>query len=175
MVITLHDGDYGLTWWWLWTLHYILHDGDDVHYITWWWLRTLHDGDYGHYITWWWLWTLHNMMVTTDITLQDGNLKLHYMMVTMDITLHDGDDGHYITRWWWWTWLCMMVTMDIALHDGADGQYITWWRWRTLYGPSADKRNLTTFCNMLSNTHLRSVENHNFLLSFKEGLFMCDT
>ena len=37
------------------------------------------------------------MMVTTDITLHDGNLTLHYMMVAMDITLHDGDDGHYIT------------------------------------------------------------------------------
>ena len=41
-------------------------------------------------------------------------------------------------------------------------------------GPPADKRDLTTFCNKLTNTHLKSVKNHSFLLSFKEGSFMRD-
>ena len=39
-------------------------------------------------------------------------------------------------------------------------------------GPPADKRALTTLCNKSTNTHLKSVKNHNFLLSFKEGSFM---
>ena len=36
---------------------------------------------------------------------------------------------------------------------------------------------VTTFCNMLSNTHLKSVKNHDFLLSFKEvgWLYRCFT
>ena len=41
-------------------------------------------------------------------------------------------------------------------------------------GHPADKRDFTTFCNMLSYTRLKSAKNRNFLLSFKEDSFMCD-
>ena len=42
----------------------------------------------------------------------------------------------------------------------------------TKFGPPAEKRDLTTFCNMLSNTNSKSVKNNYFILSFKEGSFM---
>ena len=44
----------------------------------------------------------------------------------------------------------------------------------SLFGLPADKRDLTTFCNILSYAHLKSAKNHNFLLSFKESSFVCD-
>ena len=44
----------------------------------------------------------------------------------------------------------------------------------SIYGPPADKRDLTTFCFKLTNMHLKSVKNHNFLLSFKDGSLMRD-
>ena len=31
-----------------------------------------------------------------------------------------------------------------------------------LYGPPADNRDLTTFCNKLTNMYLKSVKNHKF-------------
>ena len=31
-----------------------------------------------------------------------------------------------------------------------------------IFGPPADKRDLTTFCNILSYTHLKSAKNRNF-------------
>ena len=37
----------------------------------------------------------------------------------------------------------------------------------------ADKRDLTTTCNKLTNTHLKSVKNHNSK-PFKDGSFMRD-
>ena len=59
-----------------------------------------------------------------------------------------------------------------------------WFRWtivahgplvyKNQMGPPADKRDLTTFYDMLSNTHLKSVKlkKHIFLLSRKESSFM---
>ena len=38
----------------------------------------------------------------------------------------------------------------------------------SLNGPPADKRDLTTFCNMLSNTHFKSVKNHHFTTAAKQ-------
>ena len=37
------------------------------------------------------------------------------------------------------------------------------------FGPPTDKRDLTTFCNKLTNTHLKSVKNHNFFTVIQRG------
>ena len=42
-----------------------------------------------------------------------------------------------------------------------------------IFGPPADKRDLTTFGNMLGNKHFKSVKNHDFFTVFKQVSSMC--
>ena len=77
------------------------------------------------------------------------------------------------------TYILWSSDYDSYLEDYLIEKCCTWdngsvWLKGSIYGPPADKRDLTTFCNKLTNKHLKSVENHNFLLSFKDGSFMRD-